>query len=377
MSVVVTATGHLQAELQQCRAALLYADTASLLSPMSALLASAAGLIDLRGEDALRIIAGLPDRFFAGDPRLIAAALDLRAMLARLPSLHDTTAAERRRRTETIAEYANRFEGIRQHIVGNTETLLREQGFAEIQQAITAGVLTLDTSISSEITDYSTTSDVSAERVVRRLQDILTSGKTYPLFDETTSGIVRTGVSAGIFTPVPVAERLGRDAAMAQGLFDRLPNFVHATTSEILDIRKELASPLHRFRQGVRDLTNDLQIPAEDVGFAAEVHDAWNLKVAPALVEIEEIIANDTSLRRLAGWRDAAGRLLRDPLSVPLATGPGIAVAISPLVTVTAVAATGALGITRIAQSRRDHRDEQKNSQFYFLYGANESLRPR
>jgi len=52
----------------------------------------------------------------------------------------------------------------------------------------------------------------------------------------------------GIFTRTPVAKQLGQHASMADGLFDHLPVFPYASTSEILDIRTELSPELGAFR---------------------------------------------------------------------------------------------------------------------------------
>lgn len=124
-----------------------------------------------------------------------------------------------------------------------------------------------------------------------------------------------------------MARRLGADAAMADGLFDRLPNFQYATTAEILDIRDELAGSLSSFRQGVRELTKDIDLAPEDPQFGAEIEDAWNLRVAPALDEIEETIKENTSLRDIAkravkdtGALTAMG--LTPAATLAVATGP-------------------------------------------------------
>ena len=96
-----------------------------------------------------------------------------------------------------------------------------------------------------------------------------------------------------------MARQLGADAAMADGLFDKLPNFQYAKPREIIDIRTELSGSLSAFRQGVRGLTDGIELAPEDPNFGNEIADAWNQKVVPALSDIEAAIADNRSMSDL------------------------------------------------------------------------------
>lgn len=95
---------------------------------------------------------------------------------------------------------------------------------------------------------------------------------------------------------------------MADGLFDKLPNFQYAKPREIIDIRTELSGSLLAFRQGIRSLTDEIELAPEHPDFGQAIADAWNQKVAPALNEIEAVIAENRSMS------DLLRRVVKDPL---------------------------------------------------------------
>jgi hypothetical protein len=163
---------------------------------------------------------------------------------------------------------------------------------------------------------------------------------------------------------------------MADGLFDHLPSFQYATTSEILDVRSELSKYLGAFRQGVGGLAKKIEVTPEDPEFGAAVEDAWNSDVAPALDEIDETIRQNQSMA------DLTKRIVKDPIG-------GAALLASPTMPVTLAVANGPLtqlgaaiavvagigiGATRAVIDERDEIASAKEAEFYFLYGTQEKL---
>lgn len=221
-------------------------------------------------------------------------------------------------------------------------------------------------------------SDIAA-RYFARVKRTLTIQDTYPLFDAVTNNLVKLGVEAGIFSPTSSARRRGRDASLTNGLFGRLPNFENADTSEILGIRTELRSPLQRFRQGIREISDDIDTAPEDPQFELEIEDAWITTVAPAISEIEERVAENSSLR------EKVRRVVSDPASltgtvagtgIAIAAGPAFAVpsAVSLMLSSTAGLASLAVAALRTDLAERSESTEIAKTQFYFLYGANAAL---
>ena len=149
--------------------------------------------------------------------------------------------------------------------------IMAQSGFDQMQLAIDAGILTVESMPGIDVSELEDTYSEAIGGLIERIDHVLTSGKQYPLFDGETNEFVRGGVELGIFAHTPIAKRLGQNAAMADGLFDRLPSFEHATTSEILDIRTDLSPSLRAFRNGVSSLTEHIEVAPEDPQFGNEV----------------------------------------------------------------------------------------------------------
>lgn len=360
-------------EVKQCHAAMLYADEVRLISPRAALMKSAGSLAACSPVDILRLMVSLapsiaPDK---------AELFQLAQQLIDFPrtSLPPKQRAERDALVDSLLRsVAPSQMELQENLLG----ILERSGFNELRPAIDQGILSIDDLDDAAAGDQFGIDDGVLGVFAAKIQDVLTAGNVYPLFDAQANDLVRMGVEEGIFTPVKVARRLGSDAAMAAGLFDRLPNFPYATTAEILDIRRALARPLTQFRTGVRGLTEAIQVPPESDEFAHEIEDAWNMKVAPALDEIDEAIRNDSSLR------DLMSRSVQDAITSgttfasALTLAGSIYIAAGPNVTMPLAAAVAAgFPLNQIRAFRAQSADLRKTTetQFYFLYGADKRIR--
>ncbi|USC16194.1 hypothetical protein [Rhodococcus sp. 11-3] len=373
---------HLQGEIRQSQAALLYADSVTLISPRASLVHSIAVLEDAADLDMLELLVQVAPVYA---PNAVEPLDSLLRTIRSYPAGNQLTSPQRRERRNAIEQM---FDGMRPAINELQDRVregMAEYGYHELALAMRAGLLTLDPLPDVDVGQVGNRPDEDvgiANRYFARVREALTSGVTYPLFDHATSNLVNLGVEAGIFSPVPAARRRGRDAALANGLFDRLPNFEHATMSEILDIRQELHAPLHRFRQGVREITKDIDTAPEDPQFAHEIEDAWTIKVAPALDEIENAINENTSLSDLVrrtvldpGGQVAAGGLA----ALGVAVGPASGIPAAVALMLTGAAATvggGGLAAARSILAQRAAVREATEAQFYFLYGTNRRIRP-
>jgi hypothetical protein len=364
----VTSLAH---ETQQCHAAMLYADEVTLVSPRAALLQTVFQAPNAPSRELLKILADAAPRYF---PELADRLRQKQATLEGYPARSSLDKAQRKIFDQALRQLAEDLEPVRQKAFENSEEILSRAGFGELQLAVDAGVLTIDPLTGADVGSFDDKSTVDMMiDLLNEIQRVLESGIVYPLFGNWVSNIVRLGVEAELFKPIPQARRLGGDAAMAEGLFDRLPNFPHATTKEILDVRSLLASPLTRFRVGVRELSKEVELNPEDPQYGMAVEDAWNLKVSPALLEIEDAMLTNTSLKNLAA------RSIRDPAGLATLGGAAalpatLAVAAGPATALSAVAAF-AVGLSATAVrgllAQGDTLREATNSQLYFLYGAN------
>ena len=359
--------------VQQAHAALLYADKVTLVSPSVALMQSVDDAGNRRGIDALLEVAKVAPKYFPD------AATELQAFKQTIENVPPRARwkAHEQREYEAIIDKAKKlFSPIHEELRERADKIHAETGFDQLQLAVNAGILTIERMAGVDASEIGDSGDTMVLGFLDRIQKLFETRNEYPLFDANASSIVTGGLEMGIFTRTPVAKRLGQHASMADGLFDHLPLFPYASTSEILDIRTELSPALGAFRAGVSGLTKNIDVAAEDPKFGEEIEDAWNTEVAPALDEIEATIKDNSSMSDLlkkmitdpTGAATAgAGAIL--PGSLGIAAGPMQAfIAAASVVTGTTIAAVKSL----IKES--DAIAEAKKAQFYFLYGTNELL---
>ena len=359
-------------EVQLCNSALLYADEVTLVSPRAALLKNASDVSNLDGIELLRVLKNVAPKYFPDIDEELRSTFEIVDSVPRSRLPRD----KRNEYDASVRLLTEQLKPIREKMQENVRMIFGESGYHQLQEAIELGLLVVDEVAGAVVDDLSDEGEMVLG-FTQKIDQVLSDGSRYPLFDANASDLVRQGVEAGYFSPVPAARRLGAAAAMADGLFDRLPNFQNATPREIIDIRTELSGSLSAFRVGIRSMTDEIDLPPEDPNFGNEIADAWNQKVAPALDEIESTIAENRSmsdlLRRvvkdpLAGASTAGGLVL--PLTLSVAVGPASAYL--------ATAGVGAgYGVAAVRAFIDEHQEIRaaKKAQFYFLYGTGERLR--
>jgi hypothetical protein len=359
---------------QQTHAALLYADNVTLVSPAAALMQSVFDVSRLDDLDLLLELGRVAPRFF---PYANSSIQEINDLVSGLPPRPLWTGSQRLEYDNLIKGLAPGMRPIRDTMQANAERIFQDSEFDQLQLAVDAGILTVETLPGVDVSEIENTQHIAESGLLGRISELLTTGRQYPLFDSETHSYVRESVEQGVFSPAPMARRLGKDAAMADGLFDRLPSFQYATTSEILDIRSELSGLLRAFRKGVSSLTTDIDVPPEDADFGREIEYAWNNTVADALDEIE------ATIRENSGMKDLMKRVVKDSVAGGAigvaATGAcSLAVAAGPvgqIMTATGMVYGLAWGAARALIAESDAKNEAiKGAQFYFLYGTEKKL---
>jgi hypothetical protein len=196
--------------------------------------------------------------------------------------------------------------------------------------------------------------------------------QTYPLFDEDTSDVIRTGIHAGIFPVSDSAIARGKETGLAADLLARLPVFPTATVREVLDIRRELEPHLKRFRSAMITFSQGIKNASWDESFPFDAEQVFRRDVEPAVEKIEEEVKANRFIAELA--RKFADRSL-------LATG-GSAIAITmsnlPLPAIASLA-VGALvgGGSAVYDTYKElsakNREIQQNNLFLY-YKAKDTL---
>jgi hypothetical protein len=213
---------------------------------------------------------------------------------------------------------------------------------------------------------------------VGRLLELVIEPRIFPLFDAQSSGLIRAfeGVAN-------TGERSGmpRAAEVATGatLMGYLPHFSSMPMDEVIDLRRELAVPLRRFRRAVARLSRDFESRPIDATFDAEVEDVWRREVEPALVDIREALAEHGLLREVASIA------LGDPRRLMLEAGGVVAAAHGEVLSLSGLLTAGvAVGVPsldvlgRALRGRSQGQRNAKSNAFYFLHRvADEAERRR
>lgn len=190
------------------------------------------------------------------------------------------------------------------------------------------------------------------------------------LLDDRLSGIVTRLIASGQVQPSVGDRARASEAVLGTGLIARLPAFTEIPMSEVLELRRDLAGPLVRYRSAVTRLRAQEFDPYSPQRVEV-VEYLWREQVEPALLDIREQLAEHALIRELARTIRAD---LRD-LVKGAPTRAGVAVlagAVANLDTAVSVAAAGVLGvvppIADAVAARKAAQDEVQRRDFYYLY---------
>jgi hypothetical protein len=338
-------------EIRLLKPALLYADHVTLYSPTAALLASTRAVGEM-GEDGM--ISLLREVGPLIEPKAVAG-LDL----------YDELQRKRRRTREelqAVIQMKQMLLGFAGEFLSTVDELLDQAGAAEIVPALEAGLVTID----PLVREGDQGDDALFNAYLDRLRELLAGGQAYPLLDDQAGDLVRAAVSEGAFELGPTAMRRGKQVTAASQFMAQLPAFPGASIAEVIDIRDRLRPPLVRFRGAMVEMERLLVSAAHEAGFAAEVEELFLEKVAPALEEIGEAVADDKYLRQLLR---AAAADAKTYSSGGLTLAVALFAHVPQLVATAAGIGAGALSAAgRAAWMRSVGRRETERHQLFFLY---------
>jgi len=167
-----------------------------------------------------------------------------------------------------------------------------------------------------------------------------------------------------------------RAARVAVDCLERLPGFSAATIDEIQDIRGELAPHVAGFRKAIVDISTEIRSETWDDDFPHEVERELQLRLYPALAEIEAEVQANSFLKELLQ------RATKDPLVIPAASAFGLllssATQSSTLIAKVAggVAGAGLLAFTA-HQAWKANRRKIEGNEFFLYYSASRLLKKR
>ncbi len=79
----------------------------------------------------------------------------------------------------------------------------------------------------------------------------------------------------------------------------KLPNLINIPINEILDIKKDLEKPLVNFRKKKLKCSETVQAMPFEQGFYEECHRLYYTEIAPAMLEIEELLKENSFVKNL------------------------------------------------------------------------------
>jgi hypothetical protein len=347
----------LASETRLLKPALLYADHVTLYSPTAALLVSTRSVGEMGEEGMIEILRQVGPLI---DPNAVTG-LDLYRELQRKKR-------KNREEMQALLQMRRLLRDSAGEWLEKVDELLEQAGAAEILPALEAGLVSID----PLVREGDSGDDALFRAYLDRLRELLGSGHAYPLLDDQTGDLVRASVNEGVWELGAVPRRRGKQATAASQLMERLPAFPEASIAEVLDIRERLRPPLVRFRAAMVEMERLIEVGAHESDFAAEVEDLYIEKVAPALQEMEEAIADDKYLRQLVGAGVADAKTYA---SGGLALGVALFAQVPHL---TAVASgVGASAVTAAAQAAwksRAGKRETERHQLFFLYKLGDLL---
>jgi hypothetical protein len=304
----------LEQELQLVKAALVYADRVKLYSLTASLLFMMLRQREFTPDQQLKLLEIVVP--------YLASEQDARGVQASLAEYKHGFPDRSRHQRRALQKQFPRLLAQQWKTVEKTAIELAKQAKADsIERAVQAGLLELHTfegtdrdEVVLEFIGDCIASAAKSPLLESRLLEMrerdrriltefvegvcgaVSDGSTYPLFDTQTSELVRASIQADrTAVSEPDVER-GKHSGLAGNLLERLPLFDQAPIDEILDIRRELARPLVRFRAAIVQFSESIKSASWDEDFPKEAEKVFHRDVGPAVLDIEEEVKSNKLL---------------------------------------------------------------------------------
>lgn len=382
MVVAASPGAHLNinSELELVKAAALYGDKVTLLSPVATMLLRAKNLDGMPQSRLLELLRRVrPHLSDEGDNTDFASGIDKMQALLRRRSRSANDAISRQLINQQLGPALGELSMVVRNIAS-------QAGLDQLDKARASGLVQIESTDPGDEFDLLVECIVAARHAqsgepraavsdnavvdtyIEKLRRHLATGREYLLFDEATASLMDSAIRAGVWTPAKGPAGRSAQAMTGAGLMGRLPSFPDASMDEVLDIRTALSAPLIRFRAAMVTVSNGLKSKAWERDFADEVHDVWVESVSPAVAAIEGAVRDDRSLRT------AASRCANS-LSASL---PGIGIFAAGAVGQTGAiqmiggAAAGVAPLLKHWRDRYEDGQEVRMQPFYFLYALDQ-----
>lgn len=369
-TVAIAPSDNIEQELQYIKAALLYADKITLISPLAYLYSQLSSQSNhLSEKDVVRMIEYALPLCRKQEPDLyqngLSAIGQLKSVLSS-PKYRSVKYVDRIKIRKELLDYAAKIDSVLLEILGEEDT-------KELQILLKSKKLVLQP-FEHDLTDLL---GITKEYFGMLGKSIKSS---FPLFDETSSKLMSAAVNAKIIQLNDIDKRKITHAGLSEKMIRQLPSFERSSVNEILDINKELNGPLTRFRAKMLTYSDNIQSLPWDDHFAEECTLLYHKEIAPELQEIEELTHENSFVKNLGREIISDGAFLKSAggLIVGIAAAgiiPSFTQSVSSDVTI--LATGGAWATTKIAAAYNDYRKNKKEIEkkdLYFYYKAGKIL---
>lgn len=351
-------------DLALVKAALLYADRVTLRSPITTMLVAVAALRSLTLDEKVGLIVHLAPVLDQETGEKLAH--DLQGAFA---------TANRQRRRQLEGRIRSAFDSIK----ARATEMLNDFGANDLIRATQLDALDIQSfnmgvggGVISSIRQAAGAPnyhdpDVTHQFIDGVLADIR-NPNTFPMLDAHTKRIINAGVREGVFQFTDAEVKKGQHVALAGHVFDRLPVFERASVDELVDVRMQLQVPLVRFRSAMIRFSVAVKEAPWDDDFRTEAELILLQEVEPALIELDELVRENSYLWQLLNAVIGDRKALVGALGLAMTNWGQLA---GELLSVPASAVAGMLATHRAwkAEANRRKLDKQiRSHEMYFVY---------
>jgi hypothetical protein len=370
-------------ELGLVKAALLYGDKVTLVSPVMTMFLRVDGLQRLSPRQTIELLRRTAPEVLPADQ-----VSDFEDNIAQVDELLRNTPAGGIPGRLLRAELLRHFQPMQSELSEMVRKIGSEAGIDQLDKARAKGIVQIEDVDPGDAVDLLASCIISAklaetgkrqnyphsdriiDTFVEKLTKHLSSGREYFIFDEPIANLVEAAIREGLFTPAKGPAGRSAQAMAASALMGRLPTFPNATVDEVLDIRTDLAPSLTQFRSAMVTTSKTFTSKPWEADFEDALNDAWVETVHPALEAIDASVRDNKSLLALAAGVVGAANT----------SYPGLTIVASGLLghVGSATALGGAFSLAApMLQTWRDHTVAARDIRmqpFYFLYALEQAL---
>ncbi|GHU75038.1 hypothetical protein AGMMS49992_18170 [Clostridia bacterium] len=349
--------GWIREELQYVKAALLYADAITIVSPTIDIFALVSNFDPQSSYNHVRVVF----------EKVIS-------ILSRIGSDEDKALIQRIRKTridgghieDVISEAEMRI--ICSYVSNYFDRLLDLNQHRELKWLLSNKNIHIQRFFTQQYDEELLTAEH-----LRYVQRAISS--SYPILDSLTNMMMGKLGSDMVVDISDTKKSEYRHGALVNDFIQRLPSFETSSFDEIIDIRSELSNAVTRFRSKTLKYTRSIQEIPWSNDFSIEATLLFDSEVSPAIYEIEEMTKENSFIKNLRSkiFSD------KDTLSVLGGLAVGISAAgVLQSATSAIVAGGGAVLLSKIMQTISEYvqtRDVIRKKDLYFYYRAAKKLK--